>query len=199
MQLDKRIYTQTVAVLIVATLTYCLGEYHPLFTESAWNNVVFYLAIPLLTILLLRQNPLHWGLGLGDWKWTLGSTLVGAVGVALTLLFFSLIPAMRDYYRPMRPEPGEFWGWFGLVTVELFTWEFIWRGFMLFGLEPGLGEFAVYVQMVPFAIAHLGKPEIETLTSIVGGILLGFIIRKCRSFWPAFLLHLGLYVGVHFI
>ena len=70
---------------------------------------------------------------------------------------------------------------------------------MLFGLDPALGEYAIYVQMIPFAIAHVGKPEVETLSSIAGGILLGYVIRQCRSFWPAFLLHLFLYAGVHFI
>jgi membrane protease YdiL (CAAX protease family) len=70
---------------------------------------------------------------------------------------------------------------------------------MLFGLEPALGELAIYVQMIPFAIAHVGKPEIETLSSIAGGILRGYVIRKCPSFWPGFLLHLFLYAGVHFI
>jgi len=43
--------------------------------------------------------------------------------------------------------------------------------------------------MIPFAIAHSGKPEIETLSSIIGGIAIGYLVRKCRSFWPAFILH----------
>jgi len=199
MQPDRSTYVQTVVVLVVATLTYCLSEYHTPFAEAAWNNALFYLVIPLLTILLLRQNPLRWGLGLGNLKWTVGVILVGAIGVGFTLFLFSQSPAMRNYYRPLRPTPAQFWRWLGLVAVELFAWEYLWRSFMLFGLEPGLGEFAVYVQMVPFAIAHLRKPEIETLSSIVGGILLGYLIYKCRSFWPAFLLHLALYAGVHFI
>jgi hypothetical protein len=147
----------------------------------------------------LRQNPIKWGLGIGDWKWTAGSTAVGAAGVAILLVLFAQIPAMREYYRPLRPTPDAFWTWLGLVAIELLAWEFIWRAFMLFGLEPAFGELAIYVQMVPFAIAHVGKPEIETLSSIAGGILLGVVIRKCRSFWPAFLLHLFLYAGVHFI
>jgi membrane protease YdiL (CAAX protease family) len=43
--------------------------------------------------------------------------------------------------------------------------------------------------MVPFAIAHLGKPEVETLSSVVGGVFVGYLVRHCRSFWPAFILH----------
>jgi hypothetical protein len=136
---------------------------------------------------------------IGHWKWTLGSIAIGMAGVAVLLFLFARTPSMRDYYRPLRPSPDLFWTWLGLTAVELLAWEFIWRAFMLFGLEPALGELAIYVQMVPFAIAHVGKPEIETLSSIAGGILLGYVVRKCRSFWPAFLLHLFLYAGVHFI
>lgn len=199
MQVDKPTYIQTIVVIVVSTLTYCLSEYHTVFRRPAWNNALFYLAIPLVTILLLRQNPLKWGLGTGNFKWTLGSILVGSVGVVIVLFIFSRIPSMRDYYRALRPTPDKFWKWLGLVAVEMFAWEFIWRAFMLFGLEPALGEWAIYVQMIPFAIAHLGKPEVETLSSIAGGLLLGYVIRKCGSFWPAFLLHFFLYVGVHFL
>jgi membrane protease YdiL (CAAX protease family) len=71
----------------------------------------------------------------------------------------------------------------------MFAWEFFFRAFTLFGLEPAFGEMAIYVQMIPFAIAHVGKPEVETLSSIAGGILIGYIVRRCRSFWPAFILH----------
>jgi hypothetical protein len=119
--------------------------------------------------------------------------------VAVLLALFGQVPAMRDFYRPLRPAANDFWPWLGLVATQLLAWEYIWRAFMLFGLEPALGELAIYVQMIPFAISHVGKPEIETLTSIAGGILLGYVIRKCRSFWPAFVLHLFLFAGVHFV
>lgn len=199
MQPDTSTKVRAMVVIVVATLAYCLAEYHDPLPKQAWNSALFYLAIPLLTILLLRQNPLAWGLGIGNWQWTAGSTAVGAAGVAILLALFGQAPAMRAYYQPLRPARDVFWTWLGLVAVQLLAWEFIWRAFMLFGLEPALGELAVYVQMVPFAISHIHKPEIETLSSIAGGILLGYLVRKCRSFWPAFLLHLFLYAGMHFI
>jgi len=199
MRPNKAATIQAMVVIIVATLAYCLNEYHTLGAAPAWDSALFYLAIPLLTILLLRQNPLKWGLSIGDWKWTVGSMVIGAAGVVILLFLFGQIPAMREYYRPLRPAGDVFWTWLAVVAMELLAWEYIWRAFMLFGLEPALGELAIFVQMVPFAIAHVGKPEIETLSSIAGGILLGYVVRKCRSFWPAFLLHLFLYAGMHFI
>jgi len=199
MQGSRAARRQAIVVIIIATLVFCLNEYHAPFSHRAWDNMLFYVAIPLIAIFALRQNPLTYGLGIGDWKWTLGSTAIGAIGVALLLWLASYVPELRAYYRPQRPPPEALWAWLGLVAVELFAWEFLWRAFMLFGLESALGEMAIYVQMIPFAIAHIDKPEIETLSSIAGGILLGYLIRRCRSFWPAFLLHFFLYAGIHFI
>jgi len=189
MSYEKQPRRQAILVIIVATLSYCLMEYHSPFRQRTWDGVVFYFAIPLFTILLLRQNPLKWGLSFGEWKWTLGLTLAAAAGMGLLLLVAVRLPVFRSYYRLLGPEPGKLWPWVGLFAIDMLVWEFFFRGFMLFGLEPAFGEMAIYVQMIPFAIAHIGKPELETLSSIVGGILIGYIVRRCRSFWPAFILH----------
>jgi membrane protease YdiL (CAAX protease family) len=157
--------------------------------NHTWDGVLFYLGLPVATIVALRQNPLKWGLGTGRWKWTLGLTVVGAVGSAALLLLAVRLPVFQRYYDRLGPPQGALWPWIGLFVIDMFVWEFFFRGFMLFGLEPAFGEMAVYIQMIPFAIAHIGKPEIETLSSIAGGILIGYIARYCRSFWPAFVLH----------
>jgi len=180
---------QAIIVIVVSTLCYCLMDYHSPFHQKTWDGVLFYFAIPLVAILLLRQNPLKWGLSVGEWKWTLGLTLAGTAGVSLLLLGAVRLPVFRSYYDLLGPKPGNLWPWIALFAIDMLVWEFFFRGFMLFGLEPAFGEMAIYVQMIPFAIAHIGKPELETLSSIAGGILIGYMVRRCRSFWPAFLLH----------
>jgi hypothetical protein len=181
---------QAIIILVVATLCYCLIEYRSPFGQRTWDGVLFYFAIPAVTLLSLGSKPSEWGLGVGRWRWTLGLTLVGATGEVLLLLVAIRLPSVQSFYAPLGPPGGRLWPWIGLLAIDMFTWEFFFRGFMLFGLEPALGELAVYVQMMPFAIAHLGKPEIETVSSIVGGILVGSLVRHCRSFWPAFVLHM---------
>jgi membrane protease YdiL (CAAX protease family) len=126
---------------------------------------------------------------LGRWRWTVGLTVAGAAGTAPLLLLAARVPAFQRYYAPLGPQDG-LWPWIGLFAIDMLAWEYFFRSFMLFGLDPALGELAIYVQMIPFAIAHSGKPEIETLASIAGGILIGYAVRRCRSFWPAFVLHL---------
>jgi len=189
MRYEKRSRQQAIVVIVVSTLCYCLMDYRSPFRQKTWDGVLFYFAIPFVTILLLRQNPLRWGLSIGEWKWTLGLTLAGAAGTGLLLLGAVRLPVFKSYYDLLGPQPGRLWPWIALFAIDMFVWEFFFRGFMLFGLDPALGEMAIYVQMIPFAIAHIGKPELETLSSIAGGILIGYMVRRCRSFWPAFILH----------
>jgi hypothetical protein len=68
-------------------------------------------------------------------------------------------------------------------------WEYLWRGFVLFGTAPAFGVNAVFVQAMPFAILHLNKPMPEALLSIVGGVALGALVWRCRSFWIAVPIH----------
>jgi len=199
MQYGKRAHWQAIIVIVVSTLCYCLMDYHSPFCQRTWDGLLFYFAVPFVTILLVRQNPLKWGLGIGRWRRTLGLTLAGAVGTAILLLVTVRMSVFQSYYGLLGPQTVKLWPWIGFLVVDIFTWEFFFRAFMLFGLEPAFGELAIYVQMIPFAIAHVGKPELETLSSIAGGILVGYIVRRCRSFWPAFVLHLLISVVMHLL
>lgn len=77
-----------------------------------------------------------------------------------------------------------------ITAVDLFGWEFIWRGFMLFGLAKVLGPGpAIFLQAVPFAFMHLNKPELETLTTLFGGAGFAFIAWRTESFVYPFLIH----------
>jgi hypothetical protein len=199
MESESRARWQAIVVMVLATTCYCLMIYRSPLDNYTWDSVLFYLVIPFVTVMLLGHNPLRWGLTLGRWKWTLGLTLAAAVGVVILVLIAMRMPVFRAYYDQLEPEANALWSWLGILAVEMLAWEYLFRSFMLFGLEPALGELAIYVQMIPFAIAHAGKPEVETLSSIAGGILVGYMVRHCRSFWPAFLLHLLLGALVHLI
>ena len=68
-------------------------------------------------------------------------------------------------------------------------WEYLWRGFVLFGTAPAFGLGAIVVQMVPFAILHAEKPVAEAYLSVLGGLALGALVWRCRSFWIAVPIH----------
>ena len=189
------------AVALVATaLLLTLERYHDLVpaTDSlqalrgtAYDGTLYYLLIPLLIILFgYRESPRAYGLTLGDWRQGLKLTLL-VIGAALPLVAFAArTPAMQAYYAG---DGGRWQELVAPIAVSLIGWEFLFRGFLLFSLVTLMGPTAIIVQAVPFALAHLGKPEIETITTIIGGSLFGWVAWRTRSFVYPYLIHLAIY------
>lgn len=73
--------------------------------------------------------------------------------------------------------------------IYILSWEFFFRGYMLFGLEEHFGKYSILLQMIPFTILHHGKPFVESTGAIFAGILLGVIALETRSFIYGALLH----------
>ncbi len=176
--------------VIMATILPMLDYYnHRLTSEKAYDRVILYFIIPMLVVLLvLRGTPSDFGFQWGNWKVGLAWTAVAAVGMAVILWFVARTPAMQSYYEARAPR--ETVRLIYLTGVDLFGWEFIWRGFLLFGLARILGPGpAIMIQAIPFAFMHLGKPEIETLSTIFGGIGFGFVAWQSQSFVYPWLIH----------
>lgn len=149
---------------------------------------MYYAVLPILsTIFLLRKNPLDFGLRLGNWKlWGFHLAIVIIVGLPI-LYGASRMPDVTRYYtqtefRIIRYSLE--------ISAALFAWEFILRGFLLFGLKEKLGEVSILVQMVPFVLLHFGKPEIEMISTIIMGIYFGYVAYRSNSCWPAVLMHI---------
>lgn len=72
--------------------------------------------------------------------------------------------------------------------MYLFCWEFFFRGYLLFGLQRSVGSAAaVILQAAAFGLLHYGKPEM--IPSFAGGIILGILALRAKSFFPGFVLH----------
>lgn len=156
--------------------------------KKAWDRIVFYLIIPLIVILLFREKPVDYGFGFGNWQEGLLWTAGACIGMAIILWGVARTDSMQAYYSVRAaPQP---WRVIYLTGVDLLGWEFIWRGFLLFGMARVLGVGpAIWLQAVPFAFMHLGKPEIETITTIFGGAAFGFVAWRTNSFVYPFLIH----------
>jgi membrane protease YdiL (CAAX protease family) len=154
----------------------------------AIDRIGLYLLIPLLTIVLIyRENPSDYGFTLGDWRTGLVLTALCWLIATPILYFASQTPAMRSYYAAFKQSPA---GVISMAALDLFGWEFVFRGFLLFALLRVAGPSAVVLQAVPFALGHLGKPPLETLSTIFGGTLFGWVAWRTRSFLYPFLMHL---------
>lgn len=149
---------------------------------------------------LLASVPLGWwldlrslGLRLGQVRHWLPPILIGAAIALLGIVAIADTPAFRaDYpYVPFTPQGlGLFTFREALEVIDMFGWEFFFRGVLLFALAARLGTVpAVLIQATLFACAHVGKPELEIYGSIFGGVFLGALCLRVRSFFPAFVAH----------
>lgn len=180
-------------IICAAVLFLSLQEHHSL--GDRWSDGLFYYALlPLITIIiLLRKNPLDFGLRLGNvrvWSVYVAITCI----VAFPILFVtSRFSSFENYYTV-----GDFNlpVYFLKMVAYQGGWEFLFRGFMLFGLKEKFKEGSIFIQMIPFLLMHFGKPEIEVISTIPMGIFFGYIAYRGNSYWPAFLIHL--YINVLF-
>lgn len=174
-----------VTITIVSTLLLTVDHYHKFTEYKYWDRVILYLVIPLLiTLIFFRENPRDYGFSLGDWKLGLVYTVIGiALMTPIIYLLGSGDEASQKYYE--RFLAGLPWTTF----LDLIGWEFIFRGWILFGYARKFGHEALWLQAVPFAIAHMGKPEIETLSTIFGGFAFGWVAWRTKSFLYPFLIH----------
>ena len=186
LKFDLQFNWKIVVATISTTLLLMVDYYHRITPSKALDRFILYLIIPLfIIIVVLRENPAEYGFRLGDWKAGLALTgIVIAFAVPILWLTAKGDPSMQKYYQgllgPSLP---------GYIFLDLIGWEFIFRGWLLFGYAKKYGSDALWLQAVPFALAHIGKPEVETLSTIFGGFLFGLVAWHSKSFLYAFLIH----------
>lgn len=135
--------------------------------------------IPLLVVVLVfRDRPSRYGVRVGDWR---AGTVIAVLGGALmtpVVAVLVLQPGFGAYYAPQAAAPLDV-----VVTtaLEVIPAEFFFRGFLLFTLLRVTGPIAVVIATLPFAFAHLGKPEVETLSTLVGGMAYGWLDWRTGS------------------
>jgi CAAX protease family protein len=168
--------------------------------------------VPLLIIKYGFKQPLKsYGLGLPP-----KGRRALAVWTFLTLTLLSLPafwmgahdPGMRQVYPLYRPFTGP--GEFILYELSYFPFflaiEFIFRGYLLFGLagvrdeevkQAGTGvkgvfyfhRYALLIQMLSYTAWHLGKPLPELWGTLVWGLAAGATAYAVRSVWPVVFSH----------
>lgn len=175
---------KTVFVTIISTLLLMVDAYQSLTPDKSLDRTILYLFVPFLIVLIVfREKPSAYGFTLGEWKTGLILTGIGILLIAPVLWLTAHGGAMKEYYQPQ--VIGLPWNTF----IDLFGWEFFFRGFILFTYMRKFGVEALWLQAVPFALAHIGKPEVETFSTIFGGFIFAWVAYRTRSFVYPFLIH----------
>jgi len=192
-------------------------------------NTALCLWVPLVAILLvLKAEPSQFGMTRGDRRLGLKWTLISWVVMVLVLAVVLSIPSLHRQFQGQYLD-GRLSHWYlsgvgvvfqnghvspkALLYFELYTgyymfcWEFFFRGFLLFGLQKSILKTwgAVIVQALVFMLLHwsldpsASKPMAEVLSALPGGIVLGILALRTRSFVYGFLAHWAISVTLDVI
>lgn len=219
--LDKKIIYIFLSVGILQTISYYFTSRRffrrNLFQYFQSNSDVFlieyyywflgdflvYFIMPVLIIwFLLKERVSGYGLFVGDYKTGIKITLIFLI-IMLPLIWIASSFSEFSQTYPHLISAKYSWKIFLIfetgMLIYMFSWEFVWRGFMLFGLKEKFGYYAVLIQMIPFLILHNGKPAPETFGAIIAGIALGVLALRTNSILYCVLTHMSVMFSIDLI
>jgi len=219
--LDKKVVIVFISIAVLQTISYYYTSRRffrlNLFQYFLKNEDVFlieyiywflgdfisYFIIPALIIkILFKESLKDYGISLGDYKTGIKITGIFLLIMIPLIWIVSSLPEFNQTY-PHLPSAKNSWRIFFLfetgMLIYMFSWEFVWRGFMLFGLKEKFGYYAVLVQMIPFLILHNGKPAPETFGAIIAGIALGILALRTNSILYCLITHMSVMFSIDLI
>lgn len=116
--------------------------------------------------------------------------------------FVSFTPQFLSFYPKMDIMECE--GSFGLSNWQLISIfelsyandfvgvESMFRGALVIGMGRWLGPRAVLPMILAYMSIHLGKPDMEMASSILGGYLLGILAYRTNHLWGGIIIHIGI-------
>ena len=179
---------------------------------SFWGGALLVVVIPLIIIKFGFKQPLsHYGLGLppkGRRMLALWTFLTLTLICVPAFWIGAHDPGMQQVYPFYKPFSST--GAFILYELSYLPFfiaiEFIFRGYLLFGLAGVLDEevrrgdsgapgtfyfhkYALLIQMLSYTAWHLGKPLPELWGTLLWGLAAGATAYAIRSIWPIILSH----------
>jgi membrane protease YdiL (CAAX protease family) len=196
-------------VLVGAALTFQMtGRYHAdalvLGRDFYLSWLILRIVLPVAVLLLLGVPLKRVGLGLP--RVDRNTLLVMIFGTAFLLIVFIGIYSMQgyfDYYSgafQSGGRAGRFAQFLVFTSSTLTGWEFLHRGFLLFGAlyilteheeipGPVAAGIAVCLVWAFEVLFHFIKPEVEAAGMLIGSPLLSWLALRTRSIWMPFLMH----------
>jgi membrane protease YdiL (CAAX protease family) len=146
--------------------------------------------LPLyLAKVIFHKKPRDLGLRLPDRtsSWLTWSFIILAIFLPI-MLFLSRQPAFQEYYA-VKPTVWTFLILNAISSLYYFAEEFLFRGFLFFGLWNRLKFHTYWITGLLFAAFHIGKPNSEVLLAFILSLTLSHLSYKTKSFLPAACIH----------
>jgi hypothetical protein len=156
------------------------------------NFLVWFVCLPLIFHIFVPAKEVDaYGLKYDKNKVSLGVYLLIAAFMVPVTFIASTSPNFYKFYPLYQPTAAGDWLTFeAIYMVQFFCVEYFFRGFGLYRLEKLVGEHAVALMTLPYALLHIHKPFPEAIGSIFAGLVLGHLSLKGRSIWPGVVLHM---------
>ncbi len=124
---------------------------------------------------------------------------------ALAILIGGAFRDIQEHYPrylevggPRFTDRHDLPGWLNVLLyeaaygVDFISVEMFFRGFLIFAFSRYLGPWVIYPMIATYCFLHFGKPLTESVSSLVGGYILGVIAINARTIWGGVMLHVGL-------
>ena len=167
--------------------------------RNSWQGLVLFssgafigmLLLPILTIKLIFKDKLE------NFGWKLPENLKEAtflIFISIMVLmpiiyFFSGLKSFQNYYLIKEISPTFLLLTFFLSLFYYIAEEFLFRGFLFFGLLHKIGYHSFWITSLLFSFFHLTKPMPEILFAFLTSFLFCYLSLKTKSFIPAVIVH----------
>ena len=219
--LDRKVVIVFLSVAVLQTISWYITsrkffranfleqyQFHPqvyLIEYLYWfiGDFITFFVLPVLIIrFILKEKLFNYGLRLGDYKTGLKISFI-FLAIMLPLIWFASASSSFANVYPHLSSSRESWTIFLIyelgLLVYMLAWEFVWRGYMMFGLYEKFGFYSLFIQMIPFVILHNGKPMLETFGSILAGLALGILALRTKSIFYCVLAHMSVMFSIDLI
>lgn len=156
------------------------------------NSLFWMLVVSLiLAKFLFKEKPAFFGFRLPEKRLhAIALILLSFVILVPIMIFFSGQEQFQVFYSP---DNQSIWRFLLVVVVLSFGYylaeEFLFRGFLFWGLFHKIGYHSFWITSGIFALLHINKPPLEIPFSFFASLLFCYLSFKTKSFIPAFLVH----------
>ena len=162
----------------------------------AGSTIAIYVLVPVVYARSTGQSLRGYGLSVGFVR---SEAIIVALIAPVALALVWLASSDQRFLDTYPFYKGDGWS---LVAFEVaygasfIALEFFFRGFLVFAGQPVLGVHTVPVMAFAYCLLHLGKPLPEAASSLLGGLVLGYLALRLRSILAGVVAHLTIAWGM---